>query len=178
MTVIDKIIGIAMAIFIYMFLGVTVMALKSDQNIENFANDKVNEFVDNACATGIITDTAYETMVYWLDQTGLIYDIHLIHSSNQIAPKVGEDGTIIPNGYVQYDNEFRNDDIYQMLFEGSSDTYYMKEGDYLRVIVESKTPPLGVRMWNAITFSSFDSHISVNAGNYVGNEVENKEVSR
>lgn len=171
--IIDKIWGYLMAIVILIFVPVMIYAMKTDQMIENYANDVVNEFVDNACATGIISSTAYEKMVNNLDKTGIVYDIYLIHSSEQIEPKVDDDGNVVVNSFEQFHNEFRNEDIFELLFEkgNGNNKYYMKEGDFLRVIIESRTPSWGTRLWNSISHGH-ESHINVNAGNYVGNQVD------
>ena len=173
---IDKIWVAIICLLLFFTAPLVLRANKVDSTTEDYAADAVNEFVNKCCATGIITSSAYEEMVNRLDSTGITYDIYLIHSNEAVAPKVTEDGQVEMNEYVQYYDEYRNDEIYETLFpedgEPGMKKYYLNEGDYVRVVIENNTPTLGRRLAGMFTLNVSDTpSIMVSRGDYVGHEV-------
>lgn len=175
MVIIDKIWFYMAVLAVIFMMPILLFAIKSDSTAENYANDAVDEFINRACATGMITSSSYEEMINRLDSTGITYDIYLIHSDEKTAPTVLDDGSVKLDSYEKYYEEHRNSEIYETLFPDNAETgirkYYLGNGDYIRVVVENNTPTLGTRLFSAFTLGSSDTpSILVSRGGYVGHE--------
>lgn len=176
----DKILLYLALILLCFFTPLLLFANKVDSTTETYVADRVNTFVNRSCATGIITSAEYEEMINGLDATGIAYNIYLIHSNEKVSPTVKEDGSLEYNACDSYYEEYRNDEIYNVLFpeDGTTDNkkYYLNEGDYLRIVVENSSPTLGRRLFGMITFGDNDSKsIMVSRGDYVGHEADVRE---
>lgn len=173
---IDKIWILMIVLVLFFTIPVVIFANQNDAEVNVYAADAVNEFVNKCSATGIITSSEYEKMINLLDGTGNIYDIYLIHSSKEVAPEINDDGQVMLDKYGEFYEEFRNEEIYNYLFPEDGTygikKYYMNEGDYIRVVVENKVPTLGRRLYGMLTLGVSDKKsILASRGDYVGHEV-------
>lgn len=173
----DKIIFYLSLLALFYMVPILLFANKHDSTAETYIADKVNTFVNRSCATGIITSSEYEEMVNYIDATGIVYNIYLIHSNEKVSPMVKEDGSLEYNSCNSFYEEYRNEEIYNVLFPENGDTdnkkYYLNEGDYLRIVVENKTSTLGRRLFGMITLGDGDAKsIMVSRGDYVGHEAD------
>jgi len=176
---IDKVFEIVFAFVLIFFIPLMIFAAKSDQNSHIYAADAVEEFINKSCATGIISSTQYEEMITRLDATGVIYDVYLIHSNEKVSPKVDDDGNIVVNSTIAFHEEYRNGEIYEHLFPEDGiyeiKQYYLNRGDYIRLVVQNKTPTMGTGMLSGLFFAKKENNILISRGGYVGNEVESKQ---
>ena len=180
--IMDRIIATLLAIMVFIYVPLVFVVEKQEQTMETYAGDAVDEFVNKACATGIITPTSYEELVHRLDSTGVSYRIYLVHQEETIEPTVklenGENKSQI-GSYEQYYLEKRNKEILDILFPDpptTDDVYYrMEEGDFFKVVIENNSPTFA-RRWKQLFLTSMNDtpSIMVSRSGYVGNHVPNE----
>ncbi|MBR5360873.1 MAG: hypothetical protein IK123_08295 [Lachnospiraceae bacterium] len=150
---------------------VLLAAQKQDTVAQQYIDNAVVEFVDNARAAGKITPAAYEKLCRNVDMAHLICEIRITHSAaytvptNVIDPDTGFFET------VTYRNDFIKEDILAQMYPdvGDDRDYQMKNGDYLKVEVQNVSPTLGSRMLRIFTTNQKDSTLFASYGGYVGN---------
>lgn len=171
---VDKIYEIMFVSFVAFLIPLLLFGIKADQTIQTYAADAVEEFINKSCATGIINPGQYEEMIDRLDSTGVVYDIYLVHSNEKVSPETNEDGSIKVNSMITFSEEYRNKEIFNILFgdDGSRNSYYLNQGDYLKVVIQNRTMTFGERMSSIFFRDSTSGNIIVSRGGYVGNEVD------
>lgn len=177
MDIVGKVFSYIFAVIVMFTVPVIIITVKLDQNIQTYANDAVEEFVDKARATGIITSTSYEEMIGRLDATGVTYDIYLTHTKTRVEPKVNEeDGSISVGASFSGTEEYFKADIFASLYPDAPSSgvtaYYMENGDFIKVVAQNNTPTLGSRMLRMIYPGYEGKNILVAKSGYVGNETE------
>lgn len=177
MDIVGKVFSFIFAMVVMFMVPVINISSKLDQNIQTYANDAVEEFVDKARATGIITSASYEEMISRLDATGISYDIHLTHTRSRIEPVFDEtDGSIDFGNEYDGTEEYFNDDILSVLYPdipvSGITSYKMENGDFIKVVAVNSTPTIGSRALRMI-FAGYDGkNIQITKSGYVGNESE------
>lgn len=171
---VDKVYEIIFAVFVAVFIPLLLFGIKSDQTVQAYAADAVEEFINKSCATGIINSVQYEELVSRLDATGVVYDVYLVHSNKKVSPQVNEDGTVELDSTITFYEEYRNKEIFDLLFaeDGSTSQYYLNQGDYLKLVINNRTKTFGERMASMFFRGSEGKTILVSRGGYVGNEVD------
>lgn len=179
----DRIAAILLAVLVMFYVPLIFTAQKQEQTVETYAGDAVDEFVNKACATGMITPTSYEELVRRLDATGVSYRIYLIHAKEIEEPTVklkdGVNQSVI-GSWEQYYDEHRNQEILNTLFPDTPTTdyvyYYMEEGDFFKVVIENSTPTFAKRWKQLFSANKTDTpSILVSRSGYVGNEVPKED---
>ena len=176
--VLDRIFAVICAVLVFFYGALMLQAEKQEQTVETYAADAVDEFVNKACATGIITPSSYEEFVSRLDSTGVTYRIYLIHQKETIEPTVelrdGENKSLV-GSFERYYLESRNQEILDTLFPDPPTTepvyYYMEEGDFFKVVIENNTPTFAKKWKQLFSANTSDTpSILVSRSGYVGNE--------
>ena len=165
------------AIFLF-FVPVTIVALKQDNTAQVYIDNAVSEFVDNARASARITPEAYEKLVQKIDAAQPGCNIQIIHSSRYITPDQDNaeykiDGTDTYEYTSHQEDFFKEDILKDMFMKGGSDTrndYLLKNGDYLKVIVDNNdAPTLGARLLGSISSKYDQNTLYTSYGGYIGN---------
>lgn len=164
---------IAVAIFgiIMLFImPVVVIAQKQDSLAQNYIDNAVVEFVDNARATGKITPRAYEQLCDKVDSAHLLCEIRITHSAAYTVPtEERPDGSWDTEVY-RYDY-IKEDILTKMYPDGDEENvdYQLKNGDYLKVEVRNVTPTMGIKMMRLFSAKRSDEVLFTSYGGYVGN---------
>ncbi len=165
---------VAMTFFglIIMFIvPVMLIAQKQDTVRQNYIDNAVVEFVDNARSSGKITPEAYENLCYTIDTAHMLCEIKITHSSAYTVPTE----VIDPDtGYYEtatYRMDFTKEEILEVLYPSSGDNtdYQMKNGDYISVEVKNVSPTLASRMFSFFQNNPADATLFSSYGGYVGN---------
>ncbi len=163
---------IFMAIFgciLLFIMPVLLIAQKQDVLAQEYIDNAVVEFVDNARATGKITPRAYEKLCNSVDSAHMLCEIHITHSAAYTVPSdIRPDGSWDTEVY-RYD--YIKEDILEKMYPPTGDDvdYQLKNGDYLKVEVQNVTPTLGIKMLRLFTTKPNDTSLYTSYGGYVGN---------
>ncbi len=160
--------GVIGVLFLF-FLPVLNISLKSDNTSQAYIDNAVVEFVDNARATGQITDEAYEKMCSKIDLIQPFCDIQISHSS-KYAVGDGHGGYEIC--YFAYQKSDILDTIYTQ--SGENKPYYLKHGDFLQVTVVNTQPTLATKLYRLIMPQYNPNNVTLYTcySGYVGNKPE------
>lgn len=165
--VIDILVVLA-GVFLLFILPLSILTLNMDNTSQGLIDDAVVEFVDNARASAIITNTSYEALCQSIDSAEKNCYVTITHSSKYAF----SDGSDV----VYYYYDYSKYDILNTLYPsvGSSDKYKMKNGDYLTVSVYSTKPTLGTKIFRLILPSyGTDTHtIYTTHSGMIGNNPE------
>ncbi len=174
--IIGKIMVYILAAAVMFITPATLLAQKSEQTTQVYANDAVEEFVDKARSTGLITSSSYEEMVNRLDATGVTYDIYITHTKSSVTPYVDESGNSKIGSCYSGTEEYHQKDIYNILYpENPTQTgitsYKLENGDFIKVVVENNTPTLANNLMRMLNPFTPDKTILISKSGYVGNEM-------
>lgn len=165
-----KIMAIIFCVFALFFLPLTIVALKMDNTSQAYIDDAVVEFVDNARATAIITDSSYEELCSRIDAVQGNCTIKITHSSKYITLDSAS-GELITQYY-----DYTKDDILKTIYtvSGDNEKYKMKNGDFISVTVYNNSPTLATQLYRMIMPSYNQSGVSIYTtySGYVGNNAE------
>lgn len=151
------------------FLILTSIAMRSEITTQSYVNNEVVKFVDNARATGKISDSAYESLCSGIDLAEPFCEITIEHQSRY---SVMDDSG---NSQIYY---FVNtkDEILETIYTstGDNEEYQMREGDFLQVTVRNTKPTLATRLCRLVMPLYNKNNISVysNYSGFVGNHPE------
>ena len=165
--ILGKFVVIIFGTLFLFFVPLTIIALKQDNASQSYIDNAVVEFVDNARASGRITPNAYEKMCAKIFAAHPHCKIELYHGAKYARP----DGA---GSYVDENEYFTTDEILTAMGYGSSDTldYELKEGDYLKVVVNNESPTLGGALVRSLVIGYDASNLFVSYGGYVGNNIQ------
>ncbi len=162
--------GVFGAILIFI-VPLTFLFVKQDDAKQTIINDAVVEFVDNARASGEITQTAYQRM---MDRIVTVQscDVDVTYSSVYVYPETDATGKV--TGYRQAQRGYSNSEIFSDVYDESptdKTAGYMalKDGGYLSVDVKNNTPTMGTKMLRLFIPGHAGRSISSTYGGYVGN---------
>lgn len=172
--ILSKIVGAVLGCIVLFIAPVMLIAQKQDSIAQNYINNAVVEFVDNAKTSGKITPEAYEELCYDIDMAHMLCEIKITHSSAYTVPTDVYDSV---TGYYEtatYRYDYIKDDILAVMFPntGANQDYKMKNGDYIKVEVVNSTPTFGTRMVRMFNRSNPDVTLFTSYGGYVGNNVQ------
>ena len=157
------------------FLTVTIFFTKMDQNVQAYAADAIEEFVDDACTSGYISPTSYLELTRRINNTGNLYNLTLIHEAKVVMPYVTEDGSEVEGSYVVSNTTYAKEEILDEMFPSNSTDYYnyaLKSGDYIKVSLSLKEPTMAGKLMALI--SGYEAKTIVYSyGAYVGSTEEN-----
>lgn len=160
-----KVIAIVAGVFVLFFLPITVVALKMDNTSQAYIDDAVVEFVDNARATAIITDSAYEELCRRIDAVQSNCTVEIKHSSKYVVL----DGHDLVTLYYDY----HKPDILKVIYpsSGQNRKYEMKNGDFISVTVYNNSPTLATQLYRMVMPGYNASGVSIYTtySGYVGN---------
>lgn len=164
-----RIVAIIFGAAILFYLPILCISLKMDNTTQAYVDNAVVEFVDNARATGIITDRAYEELCRKIDQVQPLCEVQIVHSSRYVTT----DGE---GGYDTFYFDYQKTDILDVIYTASGDNepYNMKNGDFLQVIVYNRTPTLATKIYRFMMPLYNPSNVSIYTcySGYVGNNPE------
>ncbi len=153
-------------------LPVMIIASKQDNLKQSYIDSAVTEFVDNARASGKITPEAYERLCNRVDAAHLVCSIQMIHSSKYVSPNAELDASG-HNTYETYRTDYNKEEILSYMYPSSpyeeNRSWKMKNGDFLKVIVQNETPTLGSRLSLFFTTRGDTKTLYTSYGGYVGN---------
>ena len=159
-----KIAAVIFTAFTLVYLPVLIIALKNENTVQAMAEDTIVEYVDNVRATGVISETEYNTFARRISSIVTFADIQMTHSSI----------VYIPDGAGGSDMAYRDankTDIVTVLESGND--YKLKNGDYLIVSVKNTKPTFARRVYSLL-FGRGNSDVSIYAiySGRIGNNVE------
>mgnify|MGYP003295287183 CR=1 FL=1 len=161
-------------IFLMFVVVVGIYAGKMDNNSQTYCNDAIEEFVDNARASGYISAEAYLEMMRKINDSGNLYEVQIAHRSKTSMPYIDEYGNQIDGKFVDSYNAYYKDEILGYIFPsggGDYNDYSLKNGDYIKVSFYLKDATLGSKLLRFITTKSIKT-ISGSYGGYVGSTEE------
>lgn len=179
-------------IFLFM-VPLTIVNLKLDDVRQTEIDDAVVEFVDNARASGKITDTAYRTLTTRVDSAFARCDIDILYESSEASPTpvysdsgalTGYKSTRILLGYSKEDITdyiyYVTDDYGKVVTDGAGHKqgltefkdFPLKEGGYLTVRVTSRAPTPGAEMLSLFLPGYKGDAIYTSYSGYVGNTIQ------
>lgn len=169
--ILGKIFAAIFGCVVMFIVPVMIIAQKQDSIAQNYIDNAVVEFVDNAKTAGKITPQAYEKLCNGVDMAHMLCEIKITHSSAYTVPTDVLDPA---TGYYEtatYRNDFIKEEILAVMYPDTGDNqdYRMKNGDYLKVEVINVTPTLGSRMVRMFTTKNPDVTLMATYGGYVGN---------
>lgn len=156
-------------VLLLFFLPILCISLKKDNTSQAYIDNAVVEFVDNARATGQITDEAYEKMCSKIDAIQPFCDVQISHSSKYA---VGDGNGGYEVCYFDYQKQDILDTIYTS--SGENETYYLKNGDFLQVTVVNTQPTLATKLYRLILPRYNPNNVTLYTcySGYVGNNPE------
>ena len=165
--ILGKFVVILFGTMFLFFVPLTIIALKQDNAAQSYINNTVVEFVDNARASGRISPEAYEKMCSKVFAAHSHCRIELYHGAKYS----------IPNGTGEFINGseyYKTDEILTKMGYGTNTVrdYELKEGDYIKVIVNNESPTLGGALVSAFVVGYDTSNLFVSYGGYVGNNIQ------
>lgn len=160
--------GVAGVILLF-FLPIMCISLTRENTTQAYINTQVVKFVDNARATGKITDTAYEELCSSIDQVQPFCNIAIEHQEKYVVPGNNDKPETC---YFTNTKEEILSKIYTDTGENAE--YNMRKGDFLDVTVYNTKPTLATRIYRLIMPMYNKSGVSVytNYAGYVGNYPE------
>ena len=169
--ILGKIFAAIFGCVVMFIVPVMIIAQKQDSIAQNYIDNAVVKFVDNAKTAGKITPQAYEELCNGVDMAHMLCEIKITHSSAYTVPT---DVLDPETGYYEtatYRNDFIKEEILSVMYPDTGDNqdYRMKNGDYLKVEVINVTPTLGSRMVRMFTTKNPDVTLMTTYGGYVGN---------
>lgn len=171
----DKLITIGLMVLMLFFLVSIPVAIKTDQNSQNYVSQAVEEFVDDSCASGYISPDKYITMMQRIGNTGNLYTVDITHKSVTITPAVDKTTNQVEEGeYVRSYNLYRYDEILEEMFPQNTieyNNYPLKNGDYLAVSISLKEPSIAGKLLRGIIQNELKT-INFNYGSFVGSTEE------
>lgn len=171
--ILGKVLAIIGACFA-LIVAIMIVAQKQDTVKQDYINNTVVEFVDNARAAGKITPQAYEKLCSGVDHAHMLCEINIIHSSAYTVPT----DVIDPNtGYYEtatYRYDYTKSEILSVMYPDAGDNqeYQMKNGDYIKVEVKNITPTLGTKIMHFFFIGAADTTLFTSYGGYVGNNMQ------
>ena len=141
--ILGKFVSIILCVVLLFIAPVMLLGSKLENNIQIYAEDAVTQFVDTAVASGYISAQNYREFVEKLGNTGLRFDLELVHRSSKKIPgeEEGTHNTIDECAYTE--------DILLKLFpdDGSDGIYRMKNKDMLEVNLNNVTSTYGTNIF-------------------------------
>lgn len=158
-----------LSVLVMVYLPVMSIAQKQENTKQSFIDNAVVEFVDNARATGKITDDGYEELCSQIDTVEGGCRIELYHKERYEV--MNPDGEIETYYAVNTKPEIL-DDIYTAI--GNNKPYYMSHGDFLQVTVYNESPTIATRIVRLLLprFMEHNTTLYTNYSGYVGNIAE------
>ena len=166
--ILGKFAVILFGIFFIFYIPVTIIALKQDATKQTYIDDTVVSFVDNARASGKITEASYMEMVQKIYSVQAPCIVEMYHGAKYATPDAGTDEKfVVGNDY------YTTKDILGVISPdaGEAADYKLKNGDYIKVTVTNEEPTLGELLIN-LMIPSANTSIFTSYGGYVGNNVE------
>ena len=165
--ILGKFIVIIFGTLFIFFVPITIIALKQDNASQAYIDNAVVEFVDNARASGRITPNAYESMCEKIYAAHPHCSIKMYHGAKYSLPDT-------PGKFVARNDYYTEDEILSVMGYGSSTMrdYELKEGDYLKVVVQNQSPTLGGALVSSIVVGYDTNNLFVSYGGYVGNNIQ------
>ncbi len=179
---------------VFLFIvPIMIILLKFDDVRQTEIDDAVVEFVDNARASGKITDTSYRTLTTRVNTAFSRCDIDIFYESSQAAPVPVYSGSGAVTGYTTdrvllgYSKEditdyiyFVTDDYGKIVTDAAGhkqnlDSYKdfpLKEGGYISVRVISRAPTPGSEMVRLFLPSYQGNTLYSSYSGYVGNTIQ------
>lgn len=161
--ILGQIAGVIMLCLMLFFVPVMLISQKQDMVKQNYMDDCVKEFVDNARAAGKITPRAYEALCEKIDIAHMPCELHITHSSIYTVPAAGSHKT------ETYRFDYNKKEIIDRMYEGDEKDYLMQNGDYLKVEVFNATPTLGTALAKSFNGAVPDVSLYTSYGGFVGN---------
>lgn len=166
---IGMLIGGIAGVLLLFFLPVMCITLKNENTTQSYINTQVVKFVDNARATGKISDDAYESLCSAIDQVQPFCEINIEHQTKYVVPDENN------NPQINYMTNTK-DDILSGIYtaSGENSDYNMRKGDFLDVTVYNTKPTLATRIYRVIMPLYNRSGVSIYTtySGYVGNNPE------
>ena len=146
-----------------------------DLSQHSAVNNIVNSYTEEIRTTGVISKANYEDFIRRLQQTGMTFDISVLHKSKAAVP--GDSA----NSYTIAYRSYNKNDILGVIegygADGEPNTsddetprdYIMKSGDQISITVQSIEETSGSKYIRLLTNGSSAIRLKASAGGMVGN---------
>lgn len=166
---VGRIIAGVLGVLLLFYLPILCLSIKKDNTAQAYMDNAVVEFVDNARATGKITDEAYEDLCSKIDAAQPCCEIQIVHSV-KYAVSDGAGGVEI----YYYDKQ--KDEILEEIYtkKGENKPYYLRHGDFIQVKVRNKQPTLATKIYRLLLTNYNPDNVTLFTcySGYVGNNPE------
>lgn len=144
----EKVIAILLAALLMFIHPLFFIVQQIDMMSQSLVTKKTNEFVEAVRNNGYISTSMYREFAQELSDTGVLYDISMVHEHGSYEPVFDDvTGSYTNEIVVLYYDTFE-EDIMEAL--GNDGYYYMSEGDYFSVALYNKTPTLAGKMYQMV----------------------------
>lgn len=166
---VGRIIAGVFGVLLLFYLPILCLSIKKDNTAQAYMDNAVVEFVDNARATGKITDESYEELCAKIDAAQPCCEIQIVHSVKYTVPT--DDG-----GYETCYYDKQKDEILEDIYTKTGDNkpYYLRHGDFIQVKVKNTKPTLATKIYRLILPNYNPDNVTLFTcySGYVGNNPE------
>lgn len=186
--ILGRVAAIIFGCFILFIAPIVIIAQKQDAITQNYIDDAVVEFVDRARTTARISPFAYESLCYSVDCSGVLCEIHMYHTTSHMDIDIIEDYTPLeyPDAWEEPAGSGVYKDVVQITETNSTSSildamypdpnpskdYCMKQGDYLKVEVISRSPSLARKMLSMLFSKDTGTSFYSSYGGTVGSNIQ------
>lgn len=143
----STIIAIFLAAVLMFVFPMAAIADRNDDTSQMYVKTTLDNFVNTVAAKGTLTKEDYEKLESQLEATNNNYDIQLTISVADVNPGKKSDNQKI--GDTTYYSVYTAQ-IVDTLYGTTTDTYYLKEGDYITVSVKNINRTVSQMIKNAL----------------------------
>ena len=143
MDALSKVFAVIVTIIAIFIVPVVNLANSHDDIVQPTVYSATTEFVEDVREQGKLTQDMYISFVQKLDDTGLLYDIEMVHSHDTAVPEFDDAGKTV--GVKEVENLIYTDEILKSVYE-TNGIYKFNKGDYFSVKVTNKEATLGQQM--------------------------------
>ena len=143
----STIIAIFLAAVLMFVFPMAAIADRNDDTSQMYVKTTLDNFVNTVAAKGTLTKEDYEKLESQLEATNNNYDIQLTISVADVNPGKKSDNQKL--GDTTYYSVYTAQ-IVDTLYGTTTDTYYLKEGDYITVSVKNINRTVSQMIKNAL----------------------------
>lgn len=140
----SKAIGMVVFIVLIFIFPMVYQSQRYDTVAQSYVSSITDDFIDNICEAGELTEGDYTNFISALNKSGNLYDVNLTVKEINITKTAA--GTISSTT-----REVTNDDIIKQLFstsvaESKQNVMKIGSGSYVNVVVKNKNKTLSARL--------------------------------
>lgn len=143
----SKAVGITIFVVALFMFPMMYHAQKYDTVVQSYVTGVTNDFVEDVCEKGCLTQDDYSNFIADLNKSGNLYTVEMSYVRDNVMPEYKLSSKDVATDLVKkVQIESTTEDIMSKLFESTSSEFKMSKGNYFSVKVYNKNKTMFTRL--------------------------------